>query len=152
MENKKLLKALADFQQEVPVIYKDTQGYGYSYADLPTIFEKINPLLKKYNLAFYQKVDLLEQPNCVFDVLKTVIFHTETGEELTTTTRIPNGVELKGMNSFQVMGSGITYLRRYALSSLLGLVTDKDTDGNIPFKKEPKKGNGVTDRDDDPLA
>jgi len=153
MENKKLLKALADFQQEVPVIYKDTQGYGYSYADLPTIFEKINPLLKKYNLAFYQKVDLLEQPNCVFDVLKTVIFHTETGEELTTTTRIPNGVELKGMNSFQVMGSGITYLRRYALSSLLGLVTDKDTDGNIPFKKEIKKDNkSILERNDDPLA
>jgi ERF superfamily. len=32
------------------------------------------------------------------------------------------------MNDFQVLGSAITYLRRYALSSALGLVTDKDTD------------------------
>ena len=32
------------------------------------------------------------------------------------------------MNEFQVLGSGITYLRRYALSSILGIVTDKDTD------------------------
>ena len=31
------------------------------------------------------------------------------------------------MNDFQVLGSAITYIRRYALSSILGLVTDKDT-------------------------
>jgi len=32
------------------------------------------------------------------------------------------------MNEFQVMGSAISYLRRYCLSSVLGIVTDKDTD------------------------
>ena len=44
---KNLFKSLAAFQQEVPVIHKGTQGYGYTYADLPKIFETINPLLKK---------------------------------------------------------------------------------------------------------
>ena len=34
----KIYKALSDFQNEVPVIHKGTQGYGYSYADLPAIF------------------------------------------------------------------------------------------------------------------
>jgi hypothetical protein len=34
------------------------------------------------------------------------------------------------MNDFQVMGSAITYVRRYAISSMLGLVTDKDTDAS----------------------
>ena len=43
---KNLFKALAQFQQEVPVVHKATQGYGYTYADLPKIFEVINPLLK----------------------------------------------------------------------------------------------------------
>ena len=33
-----------------------------------------------------------------------------------------------GINAFQVYGSAITYFRRYALSSLLGIITDKDTD------------------------
>jgi hypothetical protein len=47
---KNLLKSLASFQQEVPVIHKATQGYGYSYADLPKIFEVINPLLKNTDL------------------------------------------------------------------------------------------------------
>ena len=50
---KHLFKALADFQQEVPVIHKATQGYGYTYADLPKILEVINPLLKKTRFRVY---------------------------------------------------------------------------------------------------
>lgn len=153
-DEKLLLEKIANFQREVPVILKDTEGYGYNYADLPTIFEVINPLLKKHNLGFYQKVDSIVQTNCMFDVLVTTVFDTLTGYSISTTTRIPNNVELKGMNAFQVMGSGITYLRRYALSSLLGLVTDKDTDGNIPLTKKAKENSNksIIDRNDDPLA
>lgn len=121
-KEKKLYKALADFQQEVPVIHKATQGYGYTYADLPAVFEKINPLLKKHGLGFYQAVNGTQ--------IKTVIFHTGTGETIESETDIPQNVELKGMNAFQVLGSAITYIRRYALSSLLGLVTDIDTDAS----------------------
>lgn len=132
MENKKLYKALADFQQEVPVIHKDTQGYGYTYADLPKIFEVVNPLLKKYNLGFTQPMD--------GNYIKTIVFHTETGETIESSTPIPEGVQLKGMNDFQVLGSAITYLRRYALSSILGLVTDKDNDAS---GEQTTKSNGT---------
>ena len=125
---KNLYKALADFQQEVPVILKDTSGYGYKYADLPAIFEVINPLLKKHGLGFYQTVDSLV--NVDIDVIETVLFHIESGEQIKSSTRIPKGVSLKGMNDFQVLGSAITYIRRYALSSMLGIVTDKDTDAS----------------------
>ena len=117
---KTLFKALANFQQEVPVIHKGTQGYGYSYADLTAIFTTINPLLKKHGLGFTQ---LVGDNN-----IKTIIFHIESGEILETTTSIPQSVTLKGMNDFQVLGSAITYIRRYALSSALGLITDKDLD------------------------
>jgi hypothetical protein len=118
---KNLFKSLAAFQQEVPVIHKGTKGYGYSYADLPAIFEVINPLMKKHKLGFTQ---LLGDGN-----IKTMIFHTESGETLESEVTIPNNVVLKGMNEFQVTGSAITYYRRYSLSAILGLVTDKDTDG-----------------------
>jgi hypothetical protein len=40
----------------------------------------------------------------------------------------------EGMNKAQAIGSLITYFRRYSLSSMLGIITDKDTDatsGNI---------------------
>lgn len=129
---KNLFKALASFQQEVPVIHKATQGYGYSYSDLPKIFSVINPLLKKHGLGFTQLINGTD--------LVTVLFHCESGESIESKTEIPQGVQLKGMNDFQVLGSAITYLRRYALSSILGLVTDKDTDASgEQIKDEPKK-------------
>jgi hypothetical protein len=132
----KLYKALADFQQSVPVILKETSGYGYKYADLPAIFEIINPILKKNGLGFTQAVTIT---NTGEDVIETTLFHIESGESMKSLTRIPKGVSLKGMNDFQVLGSAITYIRRYALSSMLGLVTDKDTDASgeqVKVKKE----------------
>ena len=130
-----LFRSLASFQQEVPVIHKGTQGYGYSYADLPKIFEVVDPLLKKHGLGFTQLLDTKEG----IDYICTVIFHVESGETLESKVAIPQ-VELKGMNDYQSFGSGVTYFRRYALSSALGLVTDKDTDASgEQVKHEPKK-------------
>jgi hypothetical protein len=132
---KNLFKALAEFQQEVPVIHKATQGYGYTYADLPKIFEVINPLLKKHGLGFTQLINSKEGEN----YLSTILFHVESGESLESNTLIPQ-VELKQMNLYQSFGSGTTYFRRYCLSSILGIVTDKDTDaGGEQVKPEPKK-------------
>jgi hypothetical protein len=127
---KSIYKSLADFQQECPVIHKATKGYGYSYSDLPTIFAVINPLLKKNNLGFTQLIN--------GSSIETILFHIETGETITSITAIPEDVSLKGMNQFQVLGSAVTYIRRYALSSMLGIVTDKDTDASgeqLPKKK-----------------
>lgn len=132
---KNLFKSLAAFQQEVPVIHKGTQGFGYSYADLPAIFEKINPLLAKHGLGFTQ----LLQSKDGLSYLVTLVFHVESGESIESQTIIPQ-VTLKGMNDYQSFGSGVTYFRRYALSSALGLVTDKDTDASgEQIKDEPKK-------------
>ena len=122
---KHLFKALAAFQQEVKPIFKGTKGYGYSYADLPTIFDKINPLLEKHGLEFTQLINTHEEDN----YLNTIIFHVESGETLESNTLIPQ-VSLKGMNDYQSFGSGVSYFRRYCISSSLGLVTDKDTDAS----------------------
>ena len=71
---KNLFKALAGFQQEVPAIHEGTKGYGYTYADLKTIFKVINPIMAKHNLGFTQLVQ--------GDAIKTIIFHTESGENI----------------------------------------------------------------------
>lgn len=128
---KNIYKAISNFQKEVPVIHKATTGYGYSYADLPTIFEKINPLLAKNGLGFTQ---LLNGTN-----LDTIVFHVESGESVTSSVGIPQGVQLKGMNDFQVLGSAITYLRRYSLSAALGLITDVDNDAAGEQTKQEEK-------------
>jgi hypothetical protein len=114
----------------VPIIYKDTKAYNYSYADMPAIIKIINPLLSKYGLGFTQPI--------VGITLETILFHIESGETISSSIEIRYDIELKGQNSFQTLGSQITYLRRYALSSLLGLVTDKDTDAQGTQTRKPK--------------
>ena len=127
---KNLIKSLSDFQNECPIIHKDTKGHNYTYADLPQIFNVINPLLKKHKLCFTQ---LLEN-----DGIKTILFHVESGEQLESFTQIPK-VKLGNMNDYQAYGSGVTYFRRYALSSMLGIITDKDLDAAGSQVKEPVK-------------
>jgi hypothetical protein len=102
---KNLLKSLALFQQEVPVIHKATQGYGYSYADLPKIFEVINPLLKKHGLGFTQTLHTKDDVNYI----ATMVFHVETGEHIESSIAIPY-VQLKGMNDFPVLRFGCDLL------------------------------------------
>jgi len=116
---KNLLKALSEFQNEVPTIHEETKGFNYTYSNLNSIFKVIKPLLNKHGLGFYQNLDNRN--------LVTTVFHVESGEQIQSSSEIPH-VSLKGMNDFQTLGSGITYLRRYSLSVILGLITDKDVD------------------------
>ena len=85
----KLFKAIADFQQEAPVLLKDTDGYGYKYVTFDHIVAQIKPLLKKCNLGFSQ---IIEGRG-----LTTIIFHTETGESIQGNAEIPD-IDMKGMN------------------------------------------------------
>ena len=130
---KELYKALAKFQEEVPTIHEETKGYNYTYSNLNSIFKVIKPLLKKNDLAFTQ----LLNGQC----LNTVLFHVKSGETIESSVDLPLDVQLKGQNQFQVNGSAITYYRRYSLSAMLGLITDKDIDAcgdTEPKKKAPK--------------
>jgi len=117
------MTALAKFQQECPTIPKTTEGYGYKYADLPSILETIKPLLDKNNLCLSQPLISEDGITCV----ETILYHLTSGEHLEWKLEIPR-VTLGKMNDYQSFGSGITYFRRYALSSALGIVTDEDTD------------------------
>ena len=129
MEKKNIYKALADFQQEVPVLLKGTDGYGYKYVQLEHIITQINPLLKKHNSGFTQLIE--------GEGLTTILFHTKSGESVQSASSIPH-CDMKGMNAYQSAGAGITYYRRYALSSMLGIIADSDTDAKV-YTKEPKK-------------
>lgn len=122
---KALFKNLAAFQQEIKVIHKSSTGYGYKFADLPKIFEAINPLMQKHGLGFTQMINTHEGHN----YLVTMVFDVESGETLESSTMIPN-VQLAKMNEYQCFGSGVSYFRRYCLSAILGLVTDVDNDAS----------------------
>ena len=55
----------------------------------------------------------------------------------------------------QGVGISMTYMRRYALSAMLGIVTEEDTDGDIRFRqaqpssKTEKRRNCPTERQND---
>lgn len=140
---KNLLKALSKFQSEVPTIHEGTKGFNYTYSDLNTIFKVIKPLLSKHGLGFTQPLD--------GDKVKTIVYHVETGESIESSINIPAGVSLKGQNDFQTLGSGITYLRRYSLSCVLGLITDKDADAHGEQVTAPQK-KVLTDKQFDVLC
>ena len=153
---KNIIKAIANFQQDCPVILKDTSGYGYKYADLTQIDSVIKPLLAKHGLAIVQPLN--------GNTITTTIYHIESGEKIESVCNVPfesikyepvtteitkGGVTEKktkyiiagfeGMNTAQAYGSLITYFRRYTISSLLGLITDKDTDGTGVMQPPPPK-------------
>ena len=126
-----ILTALSKFQYECPIIHKSAKGYGYSYADLPTIIEKISPILKKYDLGFTQLVN--------GSTITTVVFHAPSGQMLESTTEMIAGLDFKGMNPLQAYGSQLSYMRRYALTCILGIVSDSDIDGQGQPKKKAEK-------------
>ena len=122
--------ALSRFQEECPAINKGAQGYGYKYADLPTIMQIIDPILRKHGLVLSQPMDGRS--------VVTVLTHIETEQKIHSSIEIPEGVMLKGMNQFQSDGSAITYYRRYGLSSLLSIVVDEDADAaGVQVQPEP---------------
>jgi len=117
-------KALVLASAEIKNVKKDTQGFGYKYATLDSILEMARPVLAKNKLAIIQTEDIVDS----MIVVQTILMH-ESGEYAETISKAPY-IELKGMNSYQSLGAGITYLRRYAISSLLGIASEEDTDAN----------------------
>lgn len=126
---KDLLQALANFQQEVKPIYKDKKGFGYKYASLSEILEQITPVLKKCSLGFYH---LMEDER----TLKTVVFHTQSDQQIESKSVLPVGNIKGNTNPAQDLGASITYFRRYHLSAMLGLITEDDTDAVPPSEKQ----------------
>lgn len=136
-ENKtKLYRKIALFQQEIPVIHQGTKSYGYTYADLKSIFQIINPAMAKHKLGFSQSTDYSYEVDA--NIVKTIVFCIETGESIESSMKVDESIELKGMNAFQVLGSAITYLKRYQISAMLGLITDKDIDASGDAAPKPK--------------
>ena len=118
--------ALAKFQADQPVIYKNKEGHNFSYAPLADIQIAIGGLLRKCGLTyrFEQKHDK--------DAISVtcVVAHVQGHSERTTMDAVPDTSGSK--NVIQARGSTVSYLQRYTLIGALGLLTaDKDVDGRI---------------------
>lgn len=120
---KEVTKALLNAQKAFPVIKKDANNLFFKskYADLASILETVIPILNKQGLV------LVQHPITEGDRIgvRTVIYHGESGENI-----VSDFTVNLAKNDPQGAGSAITYCRRYAVVSILGLNVDDDDDGN----------------------
>lgn len=117
-----LFKALVKAQSEFSVIPKgaDNPFFKSKYAALPDVVQAATPILSRNGLAVTQLVTNING----IDGLTTVLLH-ESGQFISSTAPLH-----LVKNDPQGHGSAITYMRRYAYMSILGLVADEDDDGN----------------------
>lgn len=122
---KNLANSLALFQMKMDKIPKDSLNpfFKSKYASLSTILEHTQVALSECNLALSQFPD--------GNGLTTILIHTESGEFLQASYNMP----VAKQNDPQAVGSSITYARRYAYGSVLGLNIDDDDDANKASEK-----------------
>lgn len=130
-----LAKALSKAQAEMPTIAFNAKNpfLKNRYADLNAITSSIKPVLVKYGLSYVQPTIAMSGAVGV----ETILMH-ESGEWIGSEIYLPIEEE-KGRSTAQSAGSIITYLRRYSLASMLGLVTDEDVDGSASTPPVPPK-------------
>ena len=129
---KNLAAAQLKVQKEIKDISKDSTGYGYKYTSFDKLVQYLRPLLSKHGISFIQM-----PVGDKYQVgLQTVYMHSDSGEWITNVIKSPI-VESKGMNTYQSIGSAITYFRRYSLSSFVGIASEEDADAS-PNNQNPK--------------
>lgn len=118
----KIAAALAKAQSEIKPATKDATNPAWrsKYATLDSCFSAIREPLSKNGLAIVQRTEIDD----TLVVVKTMLIHTS-GQFIEST----YPVAMIGEKP-QIMGSALTYARRYALSSLVGLTSDEDDDAN----------------------
>lgn len=125
-ENAKLSEALVQFQAEIGAVAKTSANpfFKSKYAALPDVVQHAQPILAKHGLAVSQTIGFWSTEHGVIDTLTTVLIH-QSGETVRDTMRLH-----LVKDDPQAQGSAVTYARRYAYMSILGLVADEDDDGN----------------------
>jgi hypothetical protein len=105
-----------------PDIYrnKDNPFFSSRYATLGHILDKVEPVLREHGLMIVQYVS--------GQMLVTELTIVDGDAELGVSSLV-SLYPLPQVDNPQKMGSAITYARRYAIGTLLGLAIEKDDDG-----------------------
>jgi len=145
-----IAQALNKFQSNLPEVKLDATvkvqtkaggSYNFKYATYANIVKTVLPPLIENDMAFTQTFG----DGCLI----TSLFHIS-GESIVS--KIP--INLDGC-TMQEIGSRISYLKRYSLSAILGIVAEEDDDANIADgnsyqKNKPEKRPRTTTQNNDP--
>lgn len=123
-----IYKALQTFQGLIQVVHFDTENpfFKSKYASFAGIVKAITPHMQVANLCFTQVMsgnDLITRVICAED-----------GSEVASVLNLP----ITATANAQGVGSALTYMKRYALCAILGIVGDADDDGNAATKEQSK--------------
>lgn len=132
-----LATALAAFQVQLQTLSKDKQGHGYKYAPLDVVTDAIREKLASNGLSYVQMPAPAPIEMGPSVGLTTRLMHTS-GQWMESTYSIPVPAS-KRMNEAQAYGAALSYARRYALTAMLGIVADEDTDGAVDAPKQQAK-------------
>jgi hypothetical protein len=126
-----LAAALVQLQSELEAAPKnaDNPYFKSRYADLNAVWNTVRKPLAKWGLAVTQ---IGGQSGDGTLALTTMLIHTS-GQYVAGTMTLP----LTKLTP-QEAGSAVTYARRYGLSAILGLVTEKDDDAEGAMKRNAK--------------
>ena len=109
------------------VIVKTNVGgsYEFSYTDLDGIFEAVKGVYKQHGIAVVQSAHtyITDAGQAIVAVV-TMLLH-ESGEWARS-----EPLQVPAAQKMQDLGGQITYMKRYSLSAMLGIATEKDDDAN----------------------
>lgn len=139
MDNQEIIKAIVKTQLEItpPVKDKINPRFKTAYSSLDAIYSSVRLPLAVNGLTLSHSVDLID--NKYF--LMTILRHSS-GQEIIN--KIPMFIENLTSQGF---ASALTYARRYAICSLLGLPSDEDDDGEATQESIEKPSHGFISRE-----
>ncbi|WP_420025464.1 ERF family protein [Borreliella valaisiana] len=145
-------KDMKTLKRNLPGIDKSLKGYGYKYQNFNDIVEEIDNVIEKHNL----ELDFEQYPISKFvdgqkeHVIRTTFYSTSTGYEFSfDTPMLTENLQWSNENGSKVantvhhlLGSAITYVKRYALVARLHIKSEVDNDA-APIYNNYENGNSV---------
>ncbi|MNW43555.1 ERF superfamily protein [compost metagenome] len=108
----------------VSVTTKAGGRYEFSYTDLEGIFDALKVVYKENRIAVLQTPKTFFQDGNLMISVETMLLH-ESGEWVKS-----EPLSVAASNNMQDLGGQITYMKRYSLSAMSGISTEKDDDAN----------------------
>ena len=108
----------------VKVTTRSGSTYEFSYTDLEGIFDALKAVYKENKIAVLQSPKTFHQDGNLMISVETMLLH-ESGEWVKS-----EPLSVPASNNMQDLGGQITYMKRYSLSAISGISTEKDDDAN----------------------
>uniref|UniRef100_UPI0004630673 ERF family protein n=1 Tax=Borrelia persica TaxID=44448 RepID=UPI0004630673 len=154
MEQKEInfFQSLYNLRMSLIGVGKNLNGYGYKYQDFNEILREVKNVIKESNLDidFVQCPTIKSFEGKLVNVITTTFYSPNSGYRYEFDTPIYteelNSMKLRSQNTLpQLVGSCITYFKRYALVAFLSIESEVDTDASdVKIEQGNNQGNSNT--------